>query len=87
VEDGSTRLELYQEVVLRHDIADQSLCAGDVAMLVDYVEHPGQGEAGAVLEIFNSLGESIGVAIVPESSIEPLRANYVPAVRLLSSPT
>ena len=42
------------------------------------------GEEGAILEIFNALGESIGIATVPVSAIEPLRADQVPAVRSLA---
>lgn len=75
--------ELYHEVALTRDIVEEGLYAGDVATLLDYVPHPGGGEEGAVLEIFNALGESITVITVPVSAIAPLRADQVPAVRPL----
>lgn len=75
--------ELYQEVALTRDIVEAGLHAGDVATLVDYVHHPGSGEEGAVLELFNAVGESIAVITVPVSAIAPLRADQMPAVRPL----
>lgn len=74
-------LELYQRVVINRDIPTENLRQGDVAWLLDYVPGKSNGEDGCVLEIFNMLGESIHVAIVPASAIEPLRADYVPSVR------
>jgi hypothetical protein len=78
------KLELYQEVALTRDIAEEHLRKGDVATLVDYVPHPSGGEEGAVLEVFNALGESIATITVPASAIAPLRADQVLAVRTLS---
>jgi hypothetical protein len=57
-------LELYQEVALTRDLPEYDLKAGDVAMLVDRVSHPNEGEEGYVLEIFNAVGESIKVIAV-----------------------
>lgn len=78
------KLGLYQEVVVNRDLPKENLYQGDVATLVDYVPHPANGEEGAVLEIFNAIGESIGVATVPASAVSPLRADQMPAVRPLS---
>ena len=78
------KLELYQEVALLNDVPEASLRAGDVAMWVDAVPHPTGGETGAVLEVYNALGESIGVVTVPLSAIAPLRSDQVPAVRTLT---
>lgn len=78
------KLELYQEVVVIQDFPDESLFVGDVATLVDYVSHPDKKEPGAVLEIFNAVGDSIDVVVVPVSAIAPLRADQMPAVRSLS---
>lgn len=80
------KLKLYQEVALARDVPDENLEAGDVAVLIDYVPHPRGGEAGAVLEVFNAVGESVSVVTVPESAIAPLRADQMPAVRLLLQP-
>ena len=81
------KLEHYQEVVMTRDVPEERLYKGDVATLVDYVPHPAGGEEGAVLEIFNAIGESIGVATVPASAVSPLRADQMPAVRSLSLTT
>lgn len=78
-------LELYKEVALTRDIPADNLKEGDIAVLVDFVAHPAGGEMGAVLEIFNAVGESIAVVTVPVSAITLLRADQVPAVRLLKA--
>jgi hypothetical protein len=77
-------LSLYQRVALRRDLPEHKLRQGDVAVLVDQVQHPEGGEPGCVLEVFNALGESIAVVAVPESDIEGLRENEVLAVRPLA---
>lgn len=74
-------LRLYDRVALRVSVAEHALRVGDVATLVDFVEHPSSGPRGCVLELFNALGESIGVVTVPENAVEPLRANEVLSVR------
>jgi hypothetical protein len=81
------RLDLYQEVALTRDVPEANLRKGDVTTLVDYVLHPSGGEEGAVLEVFNVLGESIAVVTVPVSAIAPLRADQVPAVRTFTPTT
>lgn len=78
-----TQFELYKEVALIRDIPTENLQKGDVATLIDIVPHPSQGEEGAVLELFNAIGESIAVALVPISAIAPLRSDQMPAVRPL----
>jgi hypothetical protein len=77
------KLEPYQRVVVSRDMPEESLQKGDVAWLIDYVEHPSGGEEGAILEVFNALGESIRVATVPISAIEAMRADEVLTVRQL----
>lgn len=78
------QLELYQTVALTKDVTAENLRKGDVATLVDIVPHPVGGERGAVLELFNAVGESIRVAVVPLSAIAPLRSDQMPAVRSLA---
>lgn len=75
--------ELYTEVALTRDIPTENLKKGDVAVVVDFTPHPSSGEEGAILEIFNAVGESVAVAIVPISAITPLRSDQMPAVRPL----
>jgi putative heme iron utilization protein len=77
------KLELYQRVALCRDLPIYQLKKGDVAMLVDRVPHPNEGEDGCVLEIFNALGESILVVAVSRSDVELLRADEVLSVRSL----
>lgn len=55
-----------------------------MATLVEYLEHPSGGEEGAILEVFNAVGESITIATVPVSAIAPITDDYLPAVRPLS---
>ena len=77
-------LELYQWVVLVHDIPEHNLKKGDVVTLVDYVTHPSGGENGYVLEVFNAVGESIDVIAVSMSAVQPLRNDEILTVRSLA---
>src|SRR2546422_4877034 len=77
-------LQLYDRVALRASVPEHALRVGDVATLVDFVDHPSSGPRGCVLELFNALGESIGVVTVPEDAVEPLRADEVLSVRPLA---
>lgn len=79
------RLELYQQIVATCDVPSANLREGDVATLVDYVPHPAGGENGAVLEVFNAIGESVAVVTVPASAIGPLGADQMPVVRSLQA--
>lgn len=76
-------IPLYEQVALTRDIDEHGLRRGDVATLVDRIPHPHQQRQGAVLEVFNALGESIKTIVVDESNIEPLQADEVFAVRSL----
>jgi len=77
-------LELYQRISLLRDLPEHRLHRGDVATVVDWVDHPHGGERGCVLEIFNALGKSLAVTAVPLSAVEPLRDDEVLAVRPLA---
>ena len=76
-------LELYTEVALSQNLVEYNLKIGDIATLVDFIPHPQGGEPGCVLEIFNAVGESIAVVIVPKSAIKPLEANEILTTRPL----
>lgn len=77
-------LKLYEEVALRVDVLEDGLKAGDVARLVDLVPGPpGVGE-GAILEVFNALGESICVTSVRAADVEPLSEDEVFTVRRMA---
>lgn len=75
------KFPLYEQVALAVDLPKHNLKKGDVATLVEIVPHPAGGENGCVLEVFNALGTSIAVVTVPESHLEPLRADEVLTVR------
>ena len=77
-------LRLYDRVALKVAVPPVNLRAGDVATLVDFTDHPSGGPRGCVLEVFNALGESIAVVTIPETAVEPLRADEVLAVRPLA---
>lgn len=77
------QLELYKEVALTEDIPAENLRKGDVATLIDKLPHSSGGEEGAVLELFNAIGESIAITVVPISLIAPLRPDQMPTVRPL----
>lgn len=77
------QLELYKEVALVRNVPTENLRKGDVAVLVDIVPHPSGGDEGAMLELFNAIGDSIGVSVVPLSAIAPLCSDQMPTVRQL----
>ncbi|MBC8100602.1 MAG: DUF4926 domain-containing protein [Armatimonadetes bacterium] len=72
--------ELYTVVALTRDMPDANLKQGDTAMVIDYLP-VNEGEAGAILEVFNLFDESIDVVTVPISAIAPLNADQIPSVR------
>ena len=74
-------LRLYDRVALRVAVSEHSLRAGDVATLVDFIDHPSAGPRGCVLELFNAVGDSIAVVTVPEGAVESLRADEMLSVR------
>jgi len=74
-------IPLYDQVALTRNLDEHGLRRGDVATLVDRIPHPHRRELGAVLEVFNALGESIKTIVVDESDIEPLQADEVFSVR------
>jgi Domain of unknown function (DUF4926) len=74
-------LQLYTEVALTRDLPEYGLRLGDIATLVDFVDHPTDGEEGCVLEVFNAVGESLAVITAPISAVEDLRADGILTVR------
>lgn len=73
----ATEIKLYERVSLLRDVPEKNLKRGTVGTLIDYIPHPGDGEIGCVLEVFNVLGESIEVVVVPRSDIDELQENEV----------
>ncbi|HEX6964046.1 MAG TPA: hypothetical protein VF175_19415 [Lacipirellula sp.] len=80
------RPELYERVALTRDQDEFGLKRGDVAMFIDTVPDPQGGADGAILEVFNAVGDSIMVVTVPFDEIEALSENEVLAKRALNPP-
>ena len=77
-------LKLYEQVALRRDVPEEGLKAGDVGTLVDLVPgRPGRGE-GAVIEVFNALGQTVCVTAVGVEDVEPVHEDEVLSVRRLA---
>ncbi len=64
------KLELYKKAVLTHDVPTEHLKKGDLVTVIDYLENP---EPGYILEIFDALGNTVGVTAVPERLLEPVQ--------------
>ena len=77
------KIKLYQRVALTRDMPEHQLYTGDVAVVVDYLPETATsgGEAGYALEVFNAIGETIAVVMVPESAVKPLTENDILQVR------
>ena len=77
------RFKPFEQVALARDIPDKNLRRGDIATIVDV--HPKNGgEVGYSIEIFNALGDTIAVTVVPESLLENLNADEILHVRSLA---
>lgn len=74
--------KLYSEAVLTRDLPEHSLCRGDIVVIVDH-HSARDGEEGYSIEVFNATGDTIAVATVPESHLEPLRSDEVLCARVL----
>lgn len=73
-------IELYQEAVLARDLPAQSLCRGDIVMVVEKLTAP-SGLKGCCVEVLNAMGQAIRVEVVAESDLEALRADELLCVR------
>ena len=78
------RPELYTRVALIRDLPEANLKQGDTALYIDNLPVE-KGEDGAILEVFNAIGESIAVVTVPISAIEAIRADQILSVRTRAS--
>jgi hypothetical protein len=79
------KFQLYKQVALTRDLPEDGLRKGDIATVVDHHPSPEPGGAeGYSLEVFNALGDTIVVTVVPEFAIEVLREDQVLSVRPLA---
>ena len=81
------QIKLYQRVALTQDLPQHRLRRGDVAVVVEHLlaTPATQGEAGYALEVFNAVGETIDVILVPASIIKPLSEDEILQARSLTS--
>jgi len=81
-------ISLYQRVALVYDLPEHNLCKGDVAVVVEHL--PGTaatgGEDGYALEVFNAIGATIAVIIVPVSAVTLLSEDQILQARPLHAP-
>lgn len=79
-------IALYDRVALARDLPEHNLYVGDVAVVVEHL--PGTaasgGEAGYAVEVFNALGDTMAVVMVPVSAVKPLTEHEILHVRPLS---
>ena len=82
------KIALYQRVALTRALPEHNLCKGDVAVMVEYLPWTSAsgGEDGYALEVFNAVGETIAVVMVPVSAVKPLTEQDILQVRPLSVP-
>jgi hypothetical protein len=80
------KFPLFEPVALTRDIPEDGLQKGDVATVVDHHPVP-NAEDGYSLEVFNAVGDTLVVTVVPESAIEALREDQIPSVRPLARTT
>ncbi|HJY81629.1 MAG TPA: DUF4926 domain-containing protein [Candidatus Binatia bacterium] len=67
---------------MARDLPEKRLQCGDLATIVDC--HPAsEGEPGYSVEIFNAVGETIAVTVVPESFLQELTAGEIMHIRSL----
>jgi hypothetical protein len=85
-EIGTMNYELYSDVILRQDIPEEGLSAGDVGTLVE--KHQIEGlETGYSVEFFDMLGKTIALVTLPESFLRLPTHGDRPSVRPINNTT
>jgi uncharacterized protein DUF4926 len=81
----SSKIKLYQRVALTRDLPQHNLCGGDVAVVVEHLPQTPEtkGEDGYALEVYNAIGETTAVVMVPASAVKPLSQDEILQVRTL----
>lgn len=75
--------EMFQDVILRRDHPENTLCAGDVGTVVERHSIPGK-ETGYSVEFFDMFGQTVAVLTLPESELRAPTSQDRPSVRVLS---
>ena len=78
------KLEIFKDVELDRDLPEHGLKRGDIAALIDFAPSADGKEKGCMLEVFDAVGSTVAVVIVPVEHVKPLHAGEVLAVRQLA---
>ena len=76
--------EPYSDVVLRTDVPDEGLAAGDVGTVVERHVVPGMPE-GYSVEFFDMTGQTVAVVTLSENSLRAPTRTDRPAVRAMAA--
>jgi len=76
-------LALYQRVVLKQDLPQEGLRAGDVGVIVERYPARADVPEGYELEVFAATGQMIAVVSVPADAIREATEHEVLSVREL----
>lgn len=77
------KYELFSKVSLKMDVKKYKLKKGDMATIVEYYPPHPKRPAGYSVEVFNGLGQTIGVYDIEESKLEQVTENSIPTIRKL----
>jgi len=77
------KFDLSTDVALTWDLPEHRLRRGDIVKLVDHHMAP-DGTAGYSIEVFNAVGDTIAVTVVPATALEALRGDEVLCARRLN---
>lgn len=78
------KLELYKHAVIASDLPEFGLKRGDLVTVVDEMISP-DGECGYAVEVFNALGETMDVHLLPASALESASEDEILCVRRIGS--
>ena len=78
------KLELYKHAVIATDLPELGLKRGDLVTVVDELHSP-DGEPGYAVEVFNALGETLNVHMLPATALEPACEDEILCVRRIGT--
>jgi len=76
------KFALYTDAALACDVPEHRLKRGDIVKLVDHHIAP-DGTEGYSIEVFNAVGGTLAVIVVPASALVALRKDEVLSTRSL----
>jgi hypothetical protein len=78
------KLDLYKHAVITADLPELGLKRGDLVTVIEELQAP-DGEAGYAVEVFNALGETLDVHMLPATALEPASEDEILCVRRVES--